>query len=412
MKSEWPLVTLGEICELRAGSAFPQRFQGATAGELPFIKVSDMALPGNETYIRKAANWVDEAVRIRLKAKPFAANSVVFAKIGEGLKRNRRRVLLRPTLIDNNMMGATPRDELVDPRFFYYALSQVDFGASAGGSALPYLRASDLSRLEITVPSVPEQRRIAGVLGAVDDKIEQNAALGARGREVADLLFRHAFVASRAHRRRPLGEVVSVCREAIVPAEHPDELFNHFSIPAFDNKRSPVLELGAAILSSKTRVPKGEVILFSKLNPATPRIWWPRPSGAGKAVCSGEFVVLLPTAVPASFLYATLRKDTTFYEEILSHVTGTTGSRQRVKPSEVLACSLIDATPDALASYDSVARPLYDLEAALLRESETLAATRDALLPKLVSGVIRVPDSYDPDDALGTVAEAAGAAVP
>ncbi len=129
-------------------------------------------------------------------------------------------------------------------------------------------------------------------------------------------------------------------------------------------------------------------------------------------MCSSEFLVLVPDAVPATFLYASLRNDSALYEEIISHATGTTGSRQRVKPTDVLGCSMIGATQDEFESYDAFARPLHDLDAVLLRESQHLGAIRDALLPKLVSGAIRVPESYDASDAQGTVEDAAGVAVP
>jgi type I restriction enzyme, S subunit len=299
-----------------------------------------------------------------------------------------------------------------DPRFVAYFLRTVDFASISAKSAVPGINRNDLHEFPIVVPEPDEERRIAGVLRTLDDKIEHNEVLGMRVRDVADLQFRRTFLASRPGPRHPLAEVVSVYRESVEPAKRPGEVFEHFGIPAFDNGRRATLELGSAILSGKTRLPESDAILFSKLNPATARVWWPQPTGAGDAVCSGEFLVLIPTTVPASFLYASLRNDSTLCEEILSHATGTTGSRQRVKPSEVLACSLLDATPDELEAYDSFARPFYDLERALLRQSQRLADVRDALLPKLISGAIRVPRSYDPDDALSTVAEAAGVAVP
>ncbi len=63
----------------------------------------------------------------------------IFAKIGEALRQNRLRQIVRETIVDNNMMGAVPRVDKIDPRFFYYALSQFDFSRIAQGTALPYL---------------------------------------------------------------------------------------------------------------------------------------------------------------------------------------------------------------------------------------------------------------------------------
>ena len=56
MMAAWDEATLGELCTLRAGSAFKTHYQGRTSGDYPFIKVSDMNLSENQCRIRKANN--------------------------------------------------------------------------------------------------------------------------------------------------------------------------------------------------------------------------------------------------------------------------------------------------------------------------------------------------------------------
>lgn len=60
MATEWKSVTLGDLCEFRAGCAFKLIFQGKPFGKYPFVKVSDMNLPGNAVRIHNANNWVSE----------------------------------------------------------------------------------------------------------------------------------------------------------------------------------------------------------------------------------------------------------------------------------------------------------------------------------------------------------------
>lgn len=154
----------------QGGSAFPKDFQGHSSGELPFIKVSDFDLPDNLYRISRANNWVSAESARDMKAKPHPSGATVFAKIGIALLSNRRRLLVRETLIDNNMMSAAPSDS-TDKRFLFYLLRTLDFGLLASGSALPYLRASDLQAIAVVVPPPDEQRAIASVLGSVDEKI-------------------------------------------------------------------------------------------------------------------------------------------------------------------------------------------------------------------------------------------------
>ena len=195
MSSEWLITTLEEICKFTAGSAFKTEHQGATTGEHPFIKVSDMNLPGNELFICHAQNFVTREQRSAMKAKLHPAGATVFAKIGVALQSNRRRLLIRPTIIDNNMMSATPLEGNTTSRFLYFLLSTLDFNSISVGSALPYLNVSDLKKMEVSIPTdIATQKEIERILGALDDRItllrETNATLEA----IAQALFKSWFV--------------------------------------------------------------------------------------------------------------------------------------------------------------------------------------------------------------------------
>ena len=137
MPSEWRKVTLGGLCDFRAGSVFKLQYQGCSTGDYPFIKVSDMNLPRNSIRIRESNNWIDQEIVRTIKAKPLPTGTIVFAKIGEAVKRNRLRMIVQPTIIDNNMMGAVPDTDVVDPSFLFYGMHQFDFGEVVSGTALP-----------------------------------------------------------------------------------------------------------------------------------------------------------------------------------------------------------------------------------------------------------------------------------
>jgi type I restriction enzyme, S subunit len=126
---------LRDSCTLKGGTGFPESLQGKQEGELPFIKVSDMSLPGNEKFITTANNYVAHEVAAQICANVFSPRATVFAKVGAALLLNRRRMLTEPTIIDNNMMAATPTT--ADPDFLYYFLSSVDFGNYVQTGALP-----------------------------------------------------------------------------------------------------------------------------------------------------------------------------------------------------------------------------------------------------------------------------------
>jgi len=142
---------LRDICLLRAGNVFKPNYQGQTRGDLPFIKVRDFNAPGNCLAVTVADNWVSQTDSDSFKGRPFPPGTVVFAKIGEAIRQNRVRLLVRDTLIDNNLMGAIPRG--VSSAFLYCLLSNYDLANTASGAAVPFLSAGVLNAIPFLAPS-------------------------------------------------------------------------------------------------------------------------------------------------------------------------------------------------------------------------------------------------------------------
>jgi len=178
----WNSITLGEVCKFTGGNGFREELQGQKDGDYPFIKVSDMELPGNKKAIVEANNWIDEKTRIKEAFKAFPELSVVFAKVGAALLLNRRRILTRPTCIDNNMMAAVPSG--IEPLFLYYVLSDIDFADFVQSGAVPSINQGQLSSILFVLPKPNEQAKIAEILSTVDRAIEQTEALIAKQQRI------------------------------------------------------------------------------------------------------------------------------------------------------------------------------------------------------------------------------------
>jgi type I restriction enzyme S subunit len=168
--------------------------QGRASGDYPFIKVSDMNLPGNEIAIRFANNWISESDRKVLRAAVHPAGATVFAKIGIALTYNRRRLLVKGTIIDNNMMSAIPDTSKINFKFLYYALCLQDFNLISDGTALPFLSVKALQALEMPIPTIDEQESIAEILSDIDDKIMLNQQMNKTLEDMAQALFKRWFV--------------------------------------------------------------------------------------------------------------------------------------------------------------------------------------------------------------------------
>jgi type I restriction enzyme S subunit len=226
------------------------------------------------------------------------------------------------------------------------------------------------------------QRRIAAVLGSLDDLIETNGMLVERlARWV------HAVVGT-VDGDATLGDLASASKPKQV---RPSGRVAHYSLPAFDNGASPEVVDGASIQSGKLALYE-PCVLVSRLNPRWERCWmvYPGPN----SVASTEFVPLTANSgVTPEEVWAVVSASG-FWEQMRLHVRGTTGSRQRVDKAEVLTLTVPDTRTLSDAARTSIRTAVVAIQG-LRDEMTELARTRDELLPLLMSGRVRVDERLE-----------------
>ena len=145
---------------------------------------------GNETYIRIANNYVDQADVSELGAHIFLPGTVVFPKVGAAIATNKKRILTVPTIIDNNLMGVTVSDnERCESRFLHKWFSLARLEKLANVSAVPSITSSHLKKQTVLLPPIREQRAIAEVLSSVDRTIERTDEAIAAAERLRDALL-------------------------------------------------------------------------------------------------------------------------------------------------------------------------------------------------------------------------------
>ena len=321
------------------------------------------------------------------------------ALIPDGLRccLGRRMALLRPD---------TAR---VDARFLLYAFLGRDFQdtirqRTVQGSTVDRILLTEFPDFEITLPrSVAEQRRIAAVLGALDARINVNRRMNRTLEATAQALFRERFVRN---------DELDRAWDGVAPLPpgwrvgSPEDLveFN----PRIKLKRgTPVRYLGMSSVptegfevgdledrafTSGSKFEQGDTLLAritpSLENGKTALVTFLDPGEV--AFGSTEFIVMRGRGgVPPEFVYA-LARSPEFRAFAIGHMTGSSG-RQRV-PNDVFEhFEMLVPDAGALGEFGQTVRPLFDRIAANHRQSQALAEARDALLPELVSGRLRVP---------------------
>lgn len=181
---DWCASQLGDFGILRSGNGFPVKHQGHREGDYPFFKVSDMNNPGNEMFMDYSNHWIDEDVRRALSAEAFPAGSIVFAKIGAAIFLERKRLLVRDSCLDNNMMAYVLTDRSASTRFFHYVLLRVELAKLVSTTALPSLSGRQIASVRVPIPPPHEQRAIAEALSDVDALLGAADALIAKKRAI------------------------------------------------------------------------------------------------------------------------------------------------------------------------------------------------------------------------------------
>jgi len=183
-RGQWEVKRLGEYGDFKGGNGFALKYQGKATGEFPFFKVSDMNNEGNAMFMLNSNHWVSGKVRSLLGATAFPQNSIVFAKIGAAIFLERKKMLVRSSCIDNNMMAFVFTRTDVDPAFFYYRFLTIELGKLVSATALPSLNGRDIAALKFGFPPLAEQSAIAAVLSDIDAEL---AALEARRDKTREL---------------------------------------------------------------------------------------------------------------------------------------------------------------------------------------------------------------------------------
>lgn len=322
------------------------------------------------------------------------------------------------------------------PKYLAYwvnSLAAHHVGSNTVGAVQQHFNVGAAKQMPLLLPSLGEQELILSALATLDDKIELNRRMNETLEAMAQAIFREWFVDFGPVRRKlagatdpveimgdvttdpvraaelaglfpdafgddetPVGwvlqrldELATLSKGAINPLSFPEETFEHYSLPAYDDGEEPVLDAGETIKSNKALVPMGAVLL-SKLNPDIQRVWLPNPPSGMRQVASTEFLVFEPKGGGGRALLYFLFKDRTVRQTLQSMVTGTSKSHQRVSPPALLQSTLLVASDPCAAAFGEIAEPIIGRCLALRAENRTLAETRDYLLPRLMSGEVRV----------------------
>ena len=388
--AEWKETAILEIIDIIGGGTPKTSIADYWNGEIPWLSVKDFN--NDNRYVYDTEKHISDLGLNNSSTKLLQRDDIIISARGTV---GEIAMIPYPMAFNQSCYGIRAKAG-TDKAFLYYLLKYkiADLKRMTHGSVFDTITRDTFANLIVSLPPYEIQRRIASVLMLIDDKIECNSRINDNLQQQAELLYHERFetidrdklpVGWRIVR---LGDVATISKKSFNPAKEPEMLLEHYSIPAFDEAHFPVFEPSTAIKSNKFIV-DDSCFMISKLNPTTKRVWKPYCLTAN-AVCSTEFIVYKTKSQDLTdFLYSVI-DSTSFSDFMCSHVTGSTGSRQRTTPSDTLAFELILPNAEEIAEYQGVVSPMFEQIKCNAIENDRLKRLRDSLLPKLMSGEIDV----------------------
>lgn len=427
----WAKLPFGHCATLVRDTVHPSKVRGQPYIGLEHINEGQLSLSGYGS--------ADQVASIKVR---FKKGDILFGK----LRPYFRKVVIAPfDGVCSTDIWVVRKKNGVDQKYLFYWMASHEFIEEATraseGTRMPRAQWEYVGRITKAVPPLKEQQAIACILGALDEKIELNRKMNKTLEEMARAIFKSWFVdfdpvrakasVRRAHpdwtdeqisraacaHLKPeiaglfpdsfedseLGEIPKGWRASKLGAEVSTVLGGTPSRaePAYWGGDVPWINSGkanefrviepsefitrAGLESSATKVLPERTTIIAITGATLGQI-----SLAEISTCANQSVVgvLGTDLLPSEFIYFWTKEHV---DDLLAWQTG--GAQQHINKNNVNDLPVLCPSKTAISAFITAARPVFDRIKACCTESHTLAALRDTLLPKLISGELRVPDA-------------------
>jgi type I restriction enzyme S subunit len=417
MKNNWPQVRLGDapltIIDGDRGKNYPSHNDFFDDEYCLFLNTKNVRQGG---FDFSACQYITQERDQLLRKGKLSRNDLILTTRGTigNIAFYDETVPFENVRINSGMVIIRPNTDKLDPGFNFYLFRklQEDFYTFTTGSAQPQLPIKDLSRLLVSIPPLPTQRAIAATLSCLDDKIELNERINANLEAQAQAIFKSAFVdfepfqdgkfvgselgkipeGWRVGRLGDLGDIIG----GATPSKAKNEYFTNsetgiawitpkdLSINKYkfiSHGELDITNIGYKNCSTKL-IPKDSVLFSSRA-----------PIGyitiANNELCTNQgFKSIVPNSnIGTDFIYFFLKNNLATIE---SHATGSVF--KEVSGTTMKNINVIIPDDESLGKFKQFCGILFEQQSNIEKVSRTLAAIRDTLLPKLMSGEIEVEE--------------------
>lgn len=351
----------------------------------PIVTVEHL---GNRVFTEQNLPRVSDSDKARLIKYTLSTGDIVFSRVGsvdrcsyvdkshDGWMFSGRCLRVRPT-------------ELVDSLYLYYYFCLEETKQFvrniAVGATMPSINTKLLGEVEIALPDLNNQKRIAAVLSSLDDKIENNQKLNDNLADLLQTVYQDRFGnTSLVANQGFLSDICSYSRDKVAVSEL--NVSTYFSTEnMLPGKAGSTEATSLPTTPQTTACHKGDT-LISNIRPYFKKIVY----CADKCGCSTDVLCFTPSQPQYSaYLFSTLYADKFF----AFMVAGSKGTKMpRGDKQQIMTYPVVLPSEAALGDFNAIALPLIDQIYSYRAENKRLSLLRDTLLTKLMSGEIDVSD--------------------
>ncbi|MDR5589019.1 restriction endonuclease subunit S [Salegentibacter agarivorans] len=404
----WKVSEFRRIAELRHGYQF--RNYDFTSEGIKIFKITQ--IKGNATVDISSCSYIDPDRLKKFEGFRINKGDILMALTGATIGKI-ARYTENETILQNYRVGNFfPLDEDVFSKdYLYHFLRSKNFYnqilAGQTQSAQQNIGKEDINKMSILVPPIKEQKSIASILSALDDKIELNLQMNKTLEEMAMAIYKHWFVdfgpfqdgefvdselgeIPKGWEVKNIKEIAEVNSKSISKNSKID-IIEYIDIASVGEglveNIQPIL-LSEAPSRARRIISDGDIV-WSTVRPNRKSRFLALGFN-NRTIVSTGFAVTSPKTVPYSFLYPFTCTEN-FVDYLVSRATGSSYPAVTGKIFE--EAKLVVPTQNILEKYNEIAEPLYLQFSKNNMENQTLTQLRDTLLPKLISGEVRVKDA-------------------
>jgi len=392
---DWEVLNISDLGSVVTGKTPPTNNPENYGGRYPFICIPDM---GSSVYIKSTNKTISEEGLQTVRNCLLPKNSVMVSCIATIGKVGMTDKLS----VTNQQINSVVPNEKVDPLFLFYRLNNFEkilssFGG--GGAVFDIISKSKFEKIPLPIPPLLEQQKIAEVLGALDQKIELNRKMNKTLESLAQAIFKKWFIddADPNWEIKKLGDLLDIDRGLSYKGKYLSDvgipMFNLGSFNLDGSLKLDTLKYYSGDFKNNCTVNAGDIIVANtdmtqnRVILGSPCII-PDLFHDQNVLFTHHLYALRPVnEINKMFIYRSL-KTREFKDQAIGFATGTTVlflPKEAILSYEIKYPSIV-----RLEEFNSFYRNILKQQLVLTKEIETLSQIRDSLLPRLMSGKLRV----------------------